>query len=241
MIQLNKKLALVALLSFFVLFNFAPADAHKPIQSDGTNLTYENALQISDHKISWVIYEELDVYQTKFYTFDAKKGDPFYASIVIPKLDPFVAYKPSLALAGEGIQIQGIHNIDAELPPGGIVVYDYDGEIPSTEFYEPFGQTTYWDRQEIRITIPEDGTYYVAVFDSQGFAGKYSLAIGTIEDFSMLDFFTVLPAAWFETKLFYGDYLSLSIFFGILIGISLLIAYGVKRKKSVLSKMEVTK
>lgn len=241
MIQLNKELTIVSLLSFFVLFYFVPVDAHKPIQSDGTNLSYQNALQIPDHKISWVIYEELDTFQTKFYTFDAKKGDSFYASIVIPKLDPLVGYKPSLALAGEGIQIQNIHNIDVQLPPGGIVVYDYNGEIPSTEFYEPFGQSTYWDRQEIRISIPEDGTYYILVFDSQGFAGKYSLAVGTIEDFSMIDFFTVLPSAWFETKLFYGDYLSISIFFGILIGISLLIVYGVKRKKSVLTKREVIK
>lgn len=160
---------------------------------------------------------------------------------MIPKLDSLVAYTPSLALAGEGIQIQGIHNIDAKLPPGGIVVYDYDGVIPSDEFYEPFGQSTYWERQEVRITIPEDGTYYIIVFDFQGLAGKYSLAVGTIEDFSVIDFFTVLPSAWFETKLFYGDYLSISIFFGILIGISLLIVYGVKRKRSVLSKMEVSK
>ena len=239
MIQLIKKLSLLVLLSFFVLFNIAPADAHKPIQSDGTNLTYESALQIPDHKISWVIYEELDVFQSKFYTFEAKKGESFYSSIVIPKLDPFVAYKPSLALAGEQILIENIHNIDAELPPGGIVVYDYNGVIPSEEFYEPFGQTTYWERQEIRITIPEDGTYYIIVSDSQGFSGKYSLAVGTIEDFSTIDFFTVLPSAWFETKLFYGDYLSLSIFFAILFGIPTLIILRIKRKKTVLAKTEV--
>jgi hypothetical protein len=233
---LNKKIALVALLSFFVLFNFVPADAHKPIQSDGKNLSYENALQIPDHRISWVIYEELEVFQTKFYSFDAKKGESFYASIVIPKLEPLESYKPSLAIAGEGIQLQNIHNINAELPPGGIVVYDYDGIIPSEEFYEPFGQTTYWERQEIKISIPEDGTYYIMVFDSQGFPGKYSLAVGTIEDFSMIDFFTTLPSAWFETKLFYGDYFSLSIFFAILFGIPGLIFFRIKHKKAVITK-----
>jgi hypothetical protein len=233
---MNKKISLVALLSFFVLFNFAPADAHKPIQSDGKNISFENALQIPDHKISWVIYEELDVYQTKFYSFEAKKGEPFYASIVIPKLDSLESYKPSLALAGEGIQVQNIKNINAELPPGGIVVYDYNGIIPSKEFYEPFGQTTYWERQEIQISIPEDGTYYIMVFDSQGFPGKYSLAVGTIEDFSMTDFFTVLPSAWFETKLFYGDYFSLSIFFSLLFGIPVLIFFRIKHKKAVLTQ-----
>jgi hypothetical protein len=235
-IQLNKRLALVTLLSFFLLFNLVPADAHKPIQSDGKNLTFENALQIPDHKISWVIYEELDVYQTKFYSFEAKKGESFYASIVIPKLNSLESYKPSLALIGEGIQIQNIENINAELPPGGIVVYDYYGIIPSKEFYEPFGQTTYWERQEIKISIPEDGIYYIMVFDSQGFPGKYSLAVGTIEDFSMTDFFTVLPSAWFETKIFYDDYFSLSIFFSLLIGIPVLIFIRIRHKKTVLTQ-----
>jgi hypothetical protein len=235
-IQLNKQLEIIVLLSLIGIFSFTAADAHKPIQSDGENLSFENAMHIPDHKISWVIYEALDAYQTKFYSFEAKKGDPFYASIVIPKLDPLESYKPSLALAGEGIQIKNIGIIDAEFPPGGIVVYDYDGIIPSKEFYEPFGQTTYWERQEIQISIPEDGTYYIMVFDIQGVSGKYSLAVGTIEDFSMIDFFTVLPAAWFETKLFYGDYFSLSIFFVILFGIPALIFLGIKRKKIILSK-----
>ena len=55
-------------------------------------------------------------------------------------------------------------------------------------------------------------------------------AIGTIEDFSMIDFFTVLPSAWFETKLFFEDYISLSIFFAFIIGIPLLIIFGIKRR-----------
>jgi hypothetical protein len=235
-ILLNKRFTLVALLSFFVLFSFVSADAHKPIQSDGKNQSFENALQIPDHKISWVIYEELEVFQTKFYSFEALKEDSFYVRIVIPKLAPLEAYKPSLAIAGEGIQIQNIHNINAELPPGGIVVYDYDGIIPSEEFYEPFGQTTYWERQEIKISIPEDGTYYIMVFDSQGLPGKYSLAVGTIEDFSMTDFFIVLPSAWFDTKIFYGDYFSLSIFFALLFGIPVLIFFRIKHKKSVITQ-----
>lgn len=73
------------------------------------------------------------------------------------------------------------------------------------------------------------------VLDLQGVNGKYSLAVGTIEDFSMIDFFTVLPSAWFETKLFYGDYFSLSIFFAILFGIPSIIFLRIKRKKMILS------
>jgi len=193
--------------------------AHKPIQSDGTNTNYENSLLIPDHKISWAIYEQLEAKQTKFYKFDAKEGDSFYSSIVIPKLDRLENYKPGLALIGENIGVSSIHKIDSELPPGGIVVYDYDGVIPSSEFYEPFTQTTYWERQEIRINIPADGTYYIVVFDNQGMLGKYSLAVGVIEDFSMVDFFTTLPLAWIQTKIFFEDYLIVAVFFGVVFGI----------------------
>jgi hypothetical protein len=235
-IQLNKRLELAFLLSFIILFYFAPADAHKPIQSDGKNLSFENALIIPDHKISWVIYEELDANQNKFYSFEAKQGESFYASIVIPKLERLETYKPSLAIIGEGIQIQNIHKIDTDLPAGGIVVYDYDGIIPSEEFYEPFGQATYWERQEVEISIPEDGTYYIVVFDLQGLPGKYSLAVGTIEDFSMVDFFTVLPSAWFETKLFFEDYFSLSILVSFFLVMILLIIIKKKHKQAVLLK-----
>ena len=207
--------------------------AHKPIQSDGTNTTFENSLHVSDHKISWAIYEELQKYQTKFYSFEAKKDDSFYASIVIPKLERLENYKPNIAIIGEGIPIQNFHKINAELPLGGIIVYKYDGEIPSKEFYEPFGQATYWERQEIRITIPQDGLYYIVVFDNQGSEGKYSLAIGTIESFSLIDLITILPTAWLDTKIFFEDYLSVLILFAILAIPFIVLAYVKKLKKEV--------
>lgn len=229
--KVNKSIFLI-LLVFGVAFN--PAFAHKPIQSDGTNTSFEAALLIPDHKISWAIYEELSPSETKFYKFTADAEDSFYASIVIPKLEKFENYAPTLALISEEIGLNSIHKIDAELPSGGIIAYNYDGEIPSTEFYEPFTQTTYWERQEIRITIPSDGEYYIVVSDSQEMTGKYSLAIGVIEDFSMLDFFTVLPAAWFQTKLFFEDYTSILITFGVLLGIpSSIIVRKVKVKNKI--------
>lgn len=217
-----KQLILIFTIGIILLGN-VPGFAHKPISSDGSNVNYENALLIPDHKISWAIYEELEKSQTKFYMFDAKAGDSFYSSIVIPKLDRFENYKPGLALISEQIEVNAIHNINSDLPPGGIIVYNYDGQIPSSEFYEPFTQTNYWERQEVKITIPTDGTYYIAVFDNQEMKGKYSLAVGTIEDFSFIDFFTILPLAWFSTKLFFEDYLA----FGIASSIAMAIAYAI--------------
>ena len=209
---------------------------HKPISSDGTNTNFQNSLEIPDHKISWAIYEQIEPYQTKFYKFEAQEGDSFYTSIVIPKLERFENFIPGLALISEEIKISSIHNINSELPPGGIIIYNYDGDVPSKEFFEPFTQTTYWERQEVRITIPSDGVYYIAVFDSQGVFGKYSLAVGTIEDFSMIDFFTILPAAWFQTKYFFEDYSSILMSIAIIMFIPTLVSF---RKIRTRQKIEI--
>ena len=67
--------------------------------------------------------------------------------------------------------------------------------------------------------------------DEKNQSGKYSLAIGTIEDFSGADFFTILPKAWFDTKIFVNDYSSLAIGISILIGIPILIILAILRNK----------
>ena len=218
------------LLLFFVftLISISPAFGHKLISHDDSHRNFDSALVIPDHKISWAIYENLGVEETKFYTFDAKKGDSFYASIVIPKLDGLENYSPSLILMNDDVY-QG--NMPTNNLESSVQKFLYEGDYPGNEFYEPFGQVTYWERQEVNTIIPEDGQYFILVLDEKNQSGKYSLAIGTIEDFSGADFFTILPKAWFDTKIFVNDYSSLAIGILILIGIPVLISLGILRNK----------
>ena len=218
------------LLLFFVftLISISPAFGHKLISHDDSHRDFDSALVIPDHKISWAIYENLGVEETKFYTFDAKKGDSFYASIVIPKLDGLENYSPSLILMNDDIY-QG--NMPTNNLESSVQKFLYQGDYPGNEFYEPFGQVTYWERQEVNTIIPEDGQYFILVLDEKNQSGKYSLAIGTIEDFSGADFFTILPKAWFDTKIFVNDYSSLFIGLSILIAIPVLISLAILRNK----------
>ena len=208
---------------FLILVSISPAYGHKLITHDDTHTEFDSALQIPDHKISWAIYDNLGTNEAKFYTFDAKKGDSFYASIVIPKIDGLERYAPTMVLVGE-------EDFESKKIP-------YEGSFPGNEFYEPFGQVTYWERQELKTEIPEDGKYFVVVMDEKNQSGKYSLAIGTIEDFSGGDFFTVLPTAWFETKLFVNDYSSIAIFLFVIIGIVMIPVFFVVRK--IKNKMQI--
>ncbi len=218
------------LLLFFVLalISISPAFGHKLISHDDSHRDFDSALVIPDHKISWAIYENLGVEETKFYTFDAKKGDSLYASIVIPKLDGLENYSPSLILMNDDLY-QG--NMPSNNIESSVQKFLYEGDYPGNEFYEPFGQVTYWERQEINTIIPDDGQYFILVLDEKNQSGKYSLAIGTIEDFSGADFFTILPKAWFDTKIFVNDYSSLAIGILILLAIPILISLAILRNK----------
>ena len=232
-----KKIVVIGI--FCLLMLPASAFGHKLIPTDGTNIDYESALNIPDPVISWAMYEELED-NALFYKFDAKKDDRLFSSIVIPKLDNLENFTPSLVLIGpstfldlvDELKVMDVDkNFDYPIPDGyDAYVFDYNGPIPSKEFYEPFGQVTYWERQEIDLEIEAPGTYYMAVFDKNGSSGKLAVAIGYVEDFSGNDFVTVLPNAWLESRYFSEDYSQLFIMVGILLGIFGLIGFSIYRK-----------
>ncbi|MGY5144032.1 MAG: hypothetical protein ACW9XH_06075 [Candidatus Nitrosopumilus sp. bin_32a] len=207
----------ILFLFFIILVSLNPAYGHKLISHDDTHRNFESALKIPDHRVSWAIYENLGENEAKFYTFEASEGDSFYASIVVPKIAGLEKYSPTLVLVGD-------ENF-------GKKKINYEKDFPGVEFYEPFGQITYWERQEFKTEIPADGTYFLVVMDEKNQSGKYSLAIGTIEDFSLVDFFTILPKAWIDTKLFVNDYNSITISILILMGFVIVPTLIIFRKK----------
>jgi len=225
----------------FLCLLFLPASAfgHKLIPTDGSNVDYPSALEITDPITSWAMYEKLEN-NALFYKFEAKKDDRLYSSIVIPKLDGLENFAPSLVLIGpetflnlvDELQSSDIdRNFNYPIPEGYVAyIFDFNGSFPSKVFYEPFGQITYWERQEISLELEAPGTYYLAVFDKNNSVGKFALAVGYIEDFSGSDFVTVLPNAWLESRYFSEDFTPLYIFIGVVAGIIGLIAFSIHKK-----------
>ena len=190
------RLILIIPLLFCMMILPTSASAHKLIPTDGSNIDISSALEIPDPIVSWAMYEELDN-NVLYYKFDAKKDDKLFASIVIPKLDGLEDFSPSLVFIAPSFTMNLITELKVldstktfpfSIPDGyDAIVFDYDGILPSKEFYEPFGQITYWERQEINLLIPVDATYYLAVYDSKENHGKLALAVGYVEDFSAID------------------------------------------------------
>jgi hypothetical protein len=78
------------------------------------------------------------------------------------------------------------------------------------------------------------GTYYLVVFDRAlvNDAVKYILAVGETEDFSPMDFLTIIPSAWLDTKFFFEDYVSPTIAISLLVAVpALIMILLVKRLK----------
>ncbi|HEY1248079.1 MAG TPA: hypothetical protein VGE97_03725 [Nitrososphaera sp.] len=230
-----KETITIMILLVLLTSSFEIANGHKPLKVVDSNNDFSTAKEIPNHKISWGIYEELsgsnDVH---YYKFAADEGDRLYAQISIPKLEKFSTFVPSIALVGSkltagnleaGYSVReyahDIGDLPFAIPPGmRAIVGEYNGQIPSSEFYEPFTQTSYWERQKIVInSLPSVGTYYLVVFDRNLMedAAKYTLAVGEIEDFSLLDLFTIIPSAWLETKFFFEDYISPTIAISLLV------------------------
>ena len=123
---------------------------------------------------------------------------------------------------------------------GDFIVLDYDNPGAAEQFFEPFTQTSYLLRQELIIErLPSTGSYTLVVFDRamQADSAKYVLAIGEREEFSLADYFTTLPAAWFETKLFFNDYISIAAALAVVFGVASLFI-GVFVRKMTRAKIQ---
>jgi hypothetical protein len=206
-----------------VLFVTPIAYAHRPGEDNLDGLT-----EIPDPEISFAYYRQLDSSSPMdVYSFEGQGGQFFHAGINIPQLSGLENYQVNIALLGPGfppldsaIRSQDTHAhggpnpedhveeiLLADLPIpsdinleqiGGLFVANQDGE----DFFEPFTQTRYWGRQELDINLPEDGRYYLLVWNPEGAEGKYVLATGTQEVFEPADLLR-FPIWWLNTRLYF--------------------------------------
>lgn len=89
-----------------------------------------------------------------------------------------------------------------QLPEGyGAYVFPTEQET-AREFYEPFTGTTSWQFSGKNLTIEEPGVYYVIGYAPNGEDGKFWVAIGKREEFSLSDILS-LPSIVVKARLFH--------------------------------------
>lgn len=185
---------------FFVVcsFLFLPATvgAHKPIWASGTEI------RIPDLRTSFAAYRTLaDSSQIDTFVFDGRAGQSLRGKVSIPRLAGLDTFTVRAALFGPGLPAAAHDLLPAEHPEGlGAVVFPSEF---SSDFFEPFTQTSYWGRQAFVLSLPEDGTYYLLVWQPAGETGKYVLATGSEERFSLTDLVR-FPLWWVRVHIFFG-------------------------------------
>jgi hypothetical protein len=237
----------LAAIPLFLIAISSDAAAHKPLDSSNNN-SLDAATVIPDHTVSWAIYQALQGQNADFYRFEGRQGERFYMQMTVPDLEEYGNFTPAVALNGNGLSVAGLDvgedtvekrlhaaetDFDSVPLAGDAILLEYKSEGPAEKFFEPFTQTSYMVRQELVIDkLPSTGTYEIVVFDKslrQDESAKYVLAVGEREDFSALDYFTTLPAAWFETKVFFEDYAAIVIAVAAIFGVFALLPIAIFR------------
>jgi hypothetical protein len=158
----------------------SPAVAHQPYFEE-EDIKAGKPWKIKDPSISTALYATLDSQNdVDYFSFEGLAREVILLEITIPQIEGQGDFAPTLALMGPGLP-------EADLPDevivpegaGALIIEPPSGPAPT--FYEPFSRTSYWERQEQRVTLPTGGQYTVAIWHPDGRVGRYTFVIGEKE------------------------------------------------------------
>jgi hypothetical protein len=140
--------------------------AHSPVfpeENHGPSTAYE----ISDPAKSWAIYTWLEGEGiADYYKFTISEGEKIQVSLIVPDNPAHAGFLPAFTLIGPGLTQNDSLPDYIEVPSGyGTIVVD--GADPGKAVYEPFTPGWFYEVGTLTTNAPDDGTYYVAVFNPE--------------------------------------------------------------------------
>jgi hypothetical protein len=146
--------------------------AHAPLGA-GSNEDLANATLIVNPEKSFAIYTGLhDGNEAQYFRFPMQKGQVLDAMV------------PDVVIIGPGIGPAGAVPSFITVPAGSGARL-VPGYPPGKPAYEPFSPQPLYRTADFNITVPSDGTYYLAVYGTGG--GNYYLAPGFLEEFTIAE------------------------------------------------------
>ncbi len=206
-----KRFFLLLCLFTLTLAFATPVLAHRPMWGESLGPT-----EVDDISISYAFYQTLQQDEIEVFFFEGKAGDKLHAGIQIPDNGRYEDYNVTVALFGPGLKQADPAQLPAEYPEDlGAVIFESEVTEP---FFEPFTQTNYLGRQQINLTLPEDGTYYILVWNTNNVTGKYVIDIGYREVFTPLDML-IFPFWWMRVQWYFEAYILASLPVAALLGL----------------------
>jgi len=171
------------------------ASAHRYIPNEGDHSTFENAIAISDINVSQVGYHEVTPALPRlWFSFSATEGQELHVELGVPQIDRLREYRPALAVLGPGLPAIEVPFAIPEGYGGWLFPTDDTGEPEA--FHEPFTGTDSWLFPTKDLVLPSAGAYYVVAFVPSEQPGKLWMAVGTAEQFTLKDIFSLLDVIY---------------------------------------------
>jgi hypothetical protein len=171
---------IVLLVAALVSIGAVPVWAHRPYFEE-QDIGPEAPWPIDDPTISTALYATLESAQdVDYYTFQGQAGQTVLLALTIPQIEGQDLFAPTMALLGPELPAADLpRQVNRPQGSGALVLAPVPGPAPT--FFEPFSRTSYWDRQEERVSLPADGRYTVAVWHPDGEVGRYVFVVGDRE------------------------------------------------------------
>lgn len=173
--------------------------AHVPYL-ETTDYSEENPFEIprsirqSLAAYSWLEFdgdytEDIDV-----YTFEIKppRGANVFIESLVPVCVGYEDFLPWFAIVGAGLPDPGME-FPFDIPEGygAIVVENVEPGEERPQFYEPFGNKSYYEGPEFEQVLPQ-GSYTVYFWDPYALGGDYVAVFGDKELWGILDIIRAL-------------------------------------------------
>jgi len=183
---LNKILYFQTLLiNVIIIFLLPAAIAHVP-EFEHESEILAGAAELKNPTKSRVLYGELREHDgVHYYSMKLDAGQRLKLDLFSPDKE----FIPGLVVMGPGISSAGT------LPPfvetangsGALVI---EGIMPPSADYEPFTPGSYYHTADFDEEVNASGMYFAAVYPTDG-KGRYGLAAGYVESFSLTEWVSV--------------------------------------------------
>lgn len=158
-----------------------PMLAHQPFFEED-DIKADNPWEIEDPTVSTAVYATLDSpTDVDYFAFEGQADQTILLQLTIPQIEGQEEFAPAMALMGPGLPLAELPALVERRADGGALLLP-PTPGPATTFFEPFSRTSYWERQEERVTLPADGSYVVAAWHERGEVGRYVFVVGDKEE-----------------------------------------------------------
>jgi len=184
-----KQFVIFIFLFVFLSFVVTSAMAHTPLNPSGEIHSLDTAFEVPNPTKSWTLYRELhNEGEAEYYKLHLNVGERLRINLYTKEKK--ANFAPHLIIMGEDLQLADSLPSFIEIPEGfgaSLVV----PSMPEKPEYEPFTPASYYYLIDVDETISNEGDYYLAIYDPNSEEGKYGIAIGYKEEFTLSEWLLI--------------------------------------------------